>query len=247
MPRRLLLVVVPYRDRAAHLQVFLRRVWAPLHEEYPASELLIAEQAADRRPFNRGALLNCAYDYARRRGAWRVLFHDVDLVPTAAVRRAYYEARGGVVHFAHCWRDRYPGSGYFGGVVGFAPRLFERVDGFPSTFWGWGGEDDALLRRARAAGLRVTRPCGGDACAYEDLERLSLRGKLAALRAARAMCTNKRDLLQRQHAQPGLRRTRYRHRTLTPDRVRFSILACRAVGLPLPTRAPCQCAARSCR
>ena len=246
MPRRLLLVVVPYRNRAEHLQAFLRRVWAPLRREYPASELLVAEQA-DRRPFNRGALLNCAYDYARRRGAWRVLFHDVDLVPTAPVRRAYYEARGGVVHFAHCWRDRYPGDNYFGGVVGFAPRLFERVDGFPSTFWGWGGEDDALWRRARAAGLRVSRPCGGDGCAYEDLEQLSLRGKLAALRAARAMCTDKRDLLRRQHLQPGLRRTRYRYRAISAERVRFSILGCQTAAPAAPSRAPCRRGARSYR
>jgi hypothetical protein len=224
--RRLLIVIVPYRNRPAHLATFMQRVWSPLHREHPRSELIVADQGNDDRLFNRGGLLNCAYAHARARRAWRVLFHDVDLVPCASVRRAYYECSGEVVHFAHCWRDRYVGPHYFGGVVGFSPRAFERVDGFPGTFWGWGGEDDALLRRVRAARLRVHRPCHDGT--YEDLERLTLRQKLCALRDAGAKCVRKRELLARQRYEPGLRAARYRARRVDATRVVFSIAGCRA-------------------
>ena len=222
--RRVLLVIVPYRGRPAQLTQFMQRVWAPLHREWPNSRLVVAEQSDDGRRFNRGLLLNCAYDLCRRRDVWRVLLHDVDLVPDAHVRRQYYAARGAVLHFAHCWAARYSGSSYFGGVVGMSPRAFERIDGFPNAFWGWGGEDDALLRRVRAARLLIRRPCAGGS--YVDLEALSLHEKLRALRARGAKCPNKRALLARQRALPGLRQARYRARWRSPTHVVLSIAEC---------------------
>lgn len=36
---------------------------------------------------------------------------------------------------------------YFGGVVAFNQEDFEAINGFPNTFWGWGGEDDEMYSR----------------------------------------------------------------------------------------------------
>lgn len=36
---------------------------------------------------------------------------------------------------------------YFGGVVAFNQADFEAINGFPNTFWGWGGEDDEMYSR----------------------------------------------------------------------------------------------------
>ena len=33
--------------------------------------------------------------------------------------------------------------------MSFSTTLFEAINGYPNTFWGWGGEDDALLVRLR--------------------------------------------------------------------------------------------------
>ena len=204
-----LLVLVPYRDRAQHLRIFLRRVWEPLHAEYPNARLLIAEQSRDNQRFNRGALLNAAYDYAQ--STWgvqpaRVLLHDVDLVPDARLRRLYHAipARVEAVAFGQAHGGRYPGRAFFGGITALSGNLFRRAGGFPTTFWGWGGEDDALRRRVIACGARITVPRAGS---YRDQEQLSLQQKLARVRAARSGCPNRREL---RDCTSGLDNTRYR-------------------------------------
>ena len=77
-------------------------------------------------------------------------------------------------------------------VVTRLHRMFEDVGGFPNKFWGWGGEDDALLRRTRAQGYAITWPRFGS---YEDLERLTLQQKLQQLRTDKAKCMTKRELM----------------------------------------------------
>ena len=36
---------------------------------------------------------------------------------------------------------------YFGGIVSFSASDMRRINGFPNTFWGWGGEDDEMQKR----------------------------------------------------------------------------------------------------
>lgn len=46
--------------------------------------------------------------------------------------------------FAIC---RIPYAGLFGGVTAFTKAQFELVNGFSNQFYGWGGEDDDMLKR----------------------------------------------------------------------------------------------------
>lgn len=59
---------------------------------------------------------------------------------------------GGPVHIARVW-GRYSGNPkYIGGAVAFTGADFKRINGFPNTFWGWGGEDDEMRRRIDEVG-----------------------------------------------------------------------------------------------
>lgn len=47
---------------------------------------------------------------------------------------------------------RLPYNEFFGGVSGLTVEQFQKINGFPNAFWGWGGEDDDLWNRYRLPG-----------------------------------------------------------------------------------------------
>src|SRR5690606_18509873 len=134
----------------------------------------------------RGKLLNIGFVLAKREGFNSFIFHDVDLLPTDAIRQWYVQTprKGSVAHIARCW-NRYSGRTYLGGIVGFCREDFEALDGFPNTYWGWGGEDDELSARVREHKLNVIGPDRKLDKAITDLEEMSLSQKLEWLKANR--------------------------------------------------------------
>ena len=46
---------------------------------------------------------------------------------------------------------------HFGGVTALTTNDFQLVNGFSNVYWGWGGEDDDLLRRVKYHNMTVTR------------------------------------------------------------------------------------------
>ena len=101
-------------------------------------------------------------------------FHDVDALPDSSSLLKWYATPpppGAVYHLASPARhDRYRFARFFGSVTIFEASTFKASNGFPATFWGWGGEDDALLQRCAAGGAAVVyRPRRGR---YRDLPHL---------------------------------------------------------------------------
>jgi hypothetical protein len=111
-----------------------------------------AIQSEDGRKFNRGALLNSGYmEEKKKYNPDTVIFHDVDLLPTESMLDKYVKPLGeGKIarHLVHKW-GRYGEAGYsnFGGITLFNSKYFEKINGYPNYFEGWGGEDDALRNR----------------------------------------------------------------------------------------------------
>ena len=186
-------VIVPFRvqpqfDRESQLRRLLRALRGS------GCSVLVVQQSEDGELFNRGKLLNIGFAL-RPRGESTCIFHDVDLLPCSLLLRNYKDGTD-VLHMGSRW-DRYAtsrDSRYLGGVLRMSAADFESINGFPNSFWGWGGEDDALRARTEARGLPVAVPREGR---YEDMERLSLRGKLDMLKRDRLKCMTKWECLDR--------------------------------------------------
>jgi predicted metal-dependent hydrolase len=75
-----LAIIVPYRRRKEHLEIFLDKVPKYLEEKKINYEIIIVNQD-DAKQFNRGMLLNIGYKYAKKMRCNYLVFHDVDMIP----------------------------------------------------------------------------------------------------------------------------------------------------------------------
>lgn len=151
-------VIVPYRDREAHLRILLHNLHSLLSKQQLDYAIVIVEQIANQ-TFNRGKLMNVGYDVASRLYPWQCfIFHDVDLLPeddrnlyTCPVQPRHMSVA--VDKFDY----KLPYSAIFGGISALTVEHIKKINGFSNDFWGWGGEDDDLATRTSMAGLKVSR------------------------------------------------------------------------------------------
>jgi hypothetical protein len=152
-----LALIVPYRDRPAHLVEF-----APHMESFLKDiefRLMLIEQA-DNKPFNRGKLLNIGFTLAREEAIW-MCFHDVDMLPKDD--SCDYSLPQHTTHLAgraEQFGYKMPYPEYLGGVLLTTRTDFERANGFSNEYWGWGQEDDDLFIRFLLSGVRICRKPG---------------------------------------------------------------------------------------
>lgn len=141
-------VIVPYKNRESHLKKFTSSTEKYLCDKKIDYEIIVVEQSDDK-PFNRGKLLNIGYIKAKSLGCDYVVFHDVDMLPID-VDYSFSEVP---LHLATHFELEYEKAknlefdDYFGGVTLFSNFIFEKVNGYSNSYWGWGFEDDDLLHR----------------------------------------------------------------------------------------------------
>ncbi len=146
--------VIPYRDRAEHLSVFVPAITPYLAD---GDFIIVVEQEVGK-PFNRAKLLNIGAVEAFRSGATHVVTHDVDMIP---VETDYTPIEcGHLAGRAEQFGYKMPFTRYFGGVNMFSRKVFEKVNGYSNEYWGWGAEDCDMLIRCERMNVRVQRKKG---------------------------------------------------------------------------------------
>ncbi|EFN53635.1 hypothetical protein CHLNCDRAFT_136335 [Chlorella variabilis] len=146
VPRHRLAVLIPYRDREAHLAVLLAALRPHLDRQKRDHDVFVVEQG-DAYLFNRGLLLNAAalllqgssYDY--------FAFQDVDTIP---LEKGNIQSGAAAPHTSLAASQEHD---FFGGLLIMTAEQFWRVNGFGTQFWGWGREDDNLRERLVQAGM----------------------------------------------------------------------------------------------
>jgi hypothetical protein len=164
-------VVVPYRDRQAHLNAFvplLRAYFArdKIDQNIPYQVFIVEQESG--LPFNRGALCNIGFMLGRDHSDY-TCFHDVDYLPVWA-DYSWSDTPAAIVWYGaetRLWSLKHPGrrlghklEDFFGGVVLTPNALFEQVNGYANTYWGWGWEDRDLKYRYQLVGIAFTRRKG---------------------------------------------------------------------------------------
>jgi hypothetical protein len=150
-------IVVPFRAREAHLQQFVPHVRAyfardKIDREIPYRVFIIEQENG--LPFNHGALKNIGFVLGREQSDYTA-FHDVDYLPIWA-DYTFADTPTPIVWYGAEVRPIVPGRpeivkhdmNQFCGAVLLVPNtLFEHVDGFANSYWGWGYEDTDLVKR----------------------------------------------------------------------------------------------------
>ena len=148
-------VLVPYRNRADHLARFLPHMSAYLSHFRQGGiiddfSIHVIEQIGEA-PFNRGKLLNCGFQIARKRADF-VCLHDVDYLPVLADYSAVDRPTRLIWH-GLTLRENH--EKFFGAVVQFPTEQFSATNGYSNDYWGWGFEDIDLRFRCQLAGLPI--------------------------------------------------------------------------------------------
>lgn len=142
-------IIVPYRNnkyqsRDKQLAMFIEYY----HNYLPNCDIYIIEQSDDNKKFNRGALLNIGFKIAQKSpNTINYIFSDVDLVSPPEIKKVYTHISKYPIHIASLWKEKYTFKDFLGGIISFDEKSYEKINGFPNKFFGWGGEDDAMYNR----------------------------------------------------------------------------------------------------
>ena len=164
-------IVVPYRDRKTHLDIFahlLRTYFArdKVDRHIPYRVTVVEQEPGQ--PFNRGMLANIGFRLGQSQSDYTCV-HDVDYTPIwadyswsdAPAVLLWYGAESRPINLQQPERRViHKMEDYYSGVVLVPNNLFLRVNGFANDYWGWGYEDMDLKNRFASAGIHFTRRKG---------------------------------------------------------------------------------------
>ena len=156
-----LCIIVPYRDREAHLNQFLPHMTGVLKQQNIDYHIAVIEQEVGKH-FNRAKLLNVGIDQFPDFDYY--CFHDVDML---AINSDYSYCPNPTHLAAQAEQFGYklPYNEYFGGVTILNRESVLKINGLSNEYKIYGGEDDSLFRRCVAMKLPISRK----QCSYRSL------------------------------------------------------------------------------
>jgi len=151
-----LAIIVPYRDRQEHLDVFVPHMHEFLKDKGIDYTIFIAEQS-DERPFNYGKLCNAVVKEIAKEYTY-FAFHDIDMLPIDdECDYGYPDSPTHLATNVEAHNNELPYPQYFGGVVLISREDFENANGYSNEYWGYGFQDLDLLYRLQRSGAYLEK------------------------------------------------------------------------------------------
>ena len=144
------IIAIPYRNRAEHLDYFIKNTVPLLQEYLPNTKVVVVEQS-EGKLFNRGAVLNVAFKEYENKTKYFIT-HDVDINPTRDLVKSVYTKEDIDIYRIYSAHDS-----SLGGIIKVKHNLLFDINGFPNNIWGWGIEDRALYHRCCIKNINITR------------------------------------------------------------------------------------------
>lgn len=148
-------------ERIRELKLF-KILMNRLLNPYCNFHIYIIEQSDDGELFNIGKLKNIGFIEANKVQKYdNYIFSDIDTIPDYDLIEYYIKKLSYPISLA-VRGTRYMNNLlaikekriFFGALLGFNHKQFEKINGYPNNFWGWGGEDEALINRLLMAGIK---------------------------------------------------------------------------------------------
>ncbi|KAK3609941.1 hypothetical protein CHS0354_011770 [Potamilus streckersoni] len=152
-------IIIPYRDRKRDLDVQLRLLHQVLQRQQCEYMIFVVEMALPT-AFNKGLINNAGFTTAMMINKFScVIFQDVDafMMDDRNLYRCGSDPRHYLAYSTKYGQKGLPYSDLYGGVIGFTPDQFRKVNGFSNLYFGWGEEDNDLTIRVKHAGLKYVR------------------------------------------------------------------------------------------
>ena len=161
-------ILIPLQGRDYNAKTFIFNIHAFARRQLLTYQLFLIEQISPLgHRFNKGRLFNAAIRYIREETALNItclILHDVDLIPEHDGN--FYSCEPN--HPKHTTirvRPVLSTQSYtrfyeflIGGVLLLSFDMYQNVNGFSNSYWGWGGEDDDLSLRFIERRMCVVRP-----------------------------------------------------------------------------------------
>jgi len=152
-------IIVPFRNnKYQQRDIQLAKFIQHYHNYLDNLDIYIIEQSDDNKKFNRGATLNIGFQIAKKNNYDMYIFHDVDLISPKEIRNIYSYKSDIPEHIGSLWNEKYNFSDFLGGIISFNAETYEKINGYPNNFYGWGGEDDAMYNRLTENNILVYKP-----------------------------------------------------------------------------------------
>ncbi|XP_029460103.1 beta-1,4-galactosyltransferase 1-like [Rhinatrema bivittatum] len=152
-------VIIPFRHRDKHLKYWLYYLHPILQRQQLDYGVYVINQDGEE-TFNRAKLMNVGFAEALKDYDYDCfVFSDVDLIPMDD--RNIYKCNSQPRHLSVSVDKlgfRLPYQQLFGGVTALSKDQFQKINGFPNNYWGWGGEDDDISNRIRYNKMSISRP-----------------------------------------------------------------------------------------
>jgi hypothetical protein len=149
----------PNNERLIQKRIFqywMNKLLGPMCEY----DIIIVEQS-QKYNFNIGKLKNIGFDYLNKNGNKKYdnyIFADIDAIPDSVLMKYFFKITDGMnalAMFGTRYENMDQHKPFLGALISCTKNIFEKINGYSNSFYGWQGEDNDLILRCYEENISI--------------------------------------------------------------------------------------------